>query len=82
MKEAQAPNATIAPRGFKRVDGKLEASWLSTSAAFVRFAALGSTVVPRAIRMFREEHPHVTISLTVASSSTVRDHVAGRQVRH
>ncbi|WP_279480140.1 LysR substrate-binding domain-containing protein [Aureimonas sp. SK2] len=42
-------------------------------------AALGSTLVPRAIRMFREQHPHVTISLTVASSSTVRDHVAGGQ---
>ncbi len=42
-------------------------------------AALGSTLVPRAIRMFREEHPHVTISLTVASSSTVRDHVAAGQ---
>lgn len=40
-------------------------------------AALGSTLVPRAISIFRSRHPHVPITLTVASSSTVRDHVAG-----
>lgn len=40
-------------------------------------AALGSTLVPRAISLFRSRHPHVPITLTVASSSTVRDHIAG-----
>lgn len=39
-------------------------------------AALGSTLVPRAIRLFRQKHPEVTITLTVASSASVRDHVA------
>lgn len=39
-------------------------------------AALGSTLVPRAIRLFRRKHPEVAITLTVASSASVRDHVA------
>lgn len=33
-------------------------------------------LVPRAICLFRRKHPEVAITLTVASSASVRDHVA------
>jgi DNA-binding transcriptional LysR family regulator len=39
-------------------------------------AALGSTLVPRAIRLFRDASPTSTVTLNVMSSSAVRNHVA------
>lgn len=42
-------------------------------------AALGSTLVPRAIKAFREAHPDVAITLQVLSSAAVRDHVMYQQ---
>jgi DNA-binding transcriptional LysR family regulator len=42
-------------------------------------AALGSTLVPRAIRKFRDAHPGVAITLQVASSAAVRDLVVNSQ---
>ena len=42
-------------------------------------AALGSTLVPRAIRAFRHTHPRVAITLQVVSSSAVRDLVVTGQ---
>ncbi len=42
-------------------------------------AALGSTLVPRAIRAFREAFPHVAITLQVASSAAVRNLVVSAQ---
>lgn len=42
-------------------------------------AALGSTLVPRALRRFRDRHPGIAITLQVASSATVRDLVASGQ---
>src|SRR5687768_14226010 len=42
-------------------------------------AALGSTLVPRAIRAFREAHPQIAITLQIASSSAVRHLVAHQQ---
>lgn len=42
-------------------------------------AALGSTLVPRAIKAFREVHPNIAITLQVQLSSTVRDLVADGQ---
>jgi DNA-binding transcriptional LysR family regulator len=42
-------------------------------------AALGSTLVPRAIRAFRKAHPQIAITLQIASSSAVRDLVAHQQ---
>jgi len=42
-------------------------------------AAMGSTLVPRAIRRFRDDHPGVAITLQVASSRGVRDLVASGQ---
>lgn len=38
-------------------------------------AALGSTLLPRAIRLFRDQNLSVTVTLTVMSSSAVRNHV-------
>jgi DNA-binding transcriptional LysR family regulator len=63
---------------------------LRTSAARIRdfgsgtiriasLAALGSTLVPRAIRSFREKHPKTAITLQVASSVAVRDLVVNGQ---
>ena len=42
-------------------------------------AALGSTLVPRAIRKFRDAHPGVAITLQVTSSAAVRDLVVNGQ---
>jgi DNA-binding transcriptional LysR family regulator len=41
--------------------------------------ALGSTLVPRAVRRFRMVHPKIAITLQVMSSSQVREHVANQQ---
>jgi DNA-binding transcriptional LysR family regulator len=57
---------------------------LATSAARIRdfgtgdiriasLAAMGSTLVPYALRLFREKHPTIAVTLQVASSSTVRE---------
>lgn len=42
-------------------------------------AALGSTLVPRAIREFRKKHPDIALTLQIHSSSAVREMVAGSQ---
>lgn len=42
-------------------------------------AALGSTLVPRAIRSFRDVHPGIAITLHVTSSAAVRELVASGQ---
>jgi DNA-binding transcriptional LysR family regulator len=39
-------------------------------------AALGSTLLPRAIKLFRDQFPDSTVTLNVMSSSAVRNHVA------
>ncbi|MBU0724768.1 MAG: LysR family transcriptional regulator [Alphaproteobacteria bacterium] len=39
-------------------------------------AAFGSTLLPRAIRLFRDRHPAITVTLSVMSSAAVRNHVA------
>lgn len=36
-------------------------------------AALGSTLVPRALRLFREKHPSIAVTLQVAGSAAVRE---------
>lgn len=36
-------------------------------------AAMGSTLVPHALRLFRERHPSIAVTLQVAGSSTVRE---------
>lgn len=36
-------------------------------------AAMGSTLVPHALRLFRQKHPSIAVTLQVASSSTVRE---------
>jgi DNA-binding transcriptional LysR family regulator len=36
-------------------------------------AALGSTLVPHALRLFKQKHPSIAVTLQVASSSTVRE---------
>ena len=51
----------------------------SGSLKIASLAALGSTLVPRAVRRFREINPHVSITLQILSSSAVRDHVARQQ---
>jgi len=51
----------------------------SGSLKVASLAALGSTLVPRAIRFFRDQHPSITVTLTVMSSSAVRNHVADGQ---
>lgn len=76
-------------RGFFR---DVEASYrgldtLRASAARIRdqgsgqvrvasLSALGSSLVPRAVRHFRDRHPDVPVTLIVASSRAVRDMVA------
>ena len=40
-------------------------------------SALGSSLVPRGVRLFREQHPEVAVTLIVTSSRSVRDMVAG-----
>lgn len=42
-------------------------------------AALGSTLVPRAIRAFRMRHPEIAITLQITSSAQVRDLVVNGQ---
>lgn len=42
-------------------------------------AALGSTIVPRAIRTFRDANPQIAITLQIVSSSLVRELVANQQ---
>jgi DNA-binding transcriptional LysR family regulator len=39
-------------------------------------SALGSSLVPKAVRRFRDSHPDIGVTLIVASSRTVRDMVA------
>ncbi|RYE42236.1 MAG: LysR family transcriptional regulator [Hyphomicrobiales bacterium] len=39
-------------------------------------AAMGSTLVPHALRLFRQKHPSIAVTLQVAGSSTVRELVA------
>lgn len=51
----------------------------SGSIRIASLAALGSTLVPRAIRMFREAHPGIAITLQIVSSTLVRDLVANQQ---
>ncbi|GGN61603.1 regulatory protein NocR [Novosphingobium indicum] len=51
----------------------------SGSLRIASLAALGSTLVPRAVRRFRETNPHTSITLQVLSSSGVRDAVANQQ---
>lgn len=42
-------------------------------------SALGSSLVPRAVRRFRESHPEITVTLMVLPSRDVRDGVASGQ---
>lgn len=51
----------------------------SGSIRIASLAALGSTLVPRAIRTFRDAHPQIAITLQIHSSSMVRDLVANQQ---
>ncbi|WP_159912189.1 LysR substrate-binding domain-containing protein [Pantoea sp. 18069] len=40
-------------------------------------AAMGSTLVPHALRLFRAQHPDIAVTLQVGASSTVRELVMG-----
>jgi DNA-binding transcriptional LysR family regulator len=51
----------------------------SGSLRIASLAALGSTLVPRAIRAFRKTHPNIAITLQVQLSSSVRELVANQQ---
>lgn len=51
----------------------------SGSIRIASLAALGSTLVPRAIRRFAANNPHVAITLQILSSSGVRSLVASEQ---
>ena len=51
----------------------------SGSIRIASLAALGSTLVPRAVKRFRDAHPGIAITLHVASSVAVRDLVPGSQ---
>jgi DNA-binding transcriptional LysR family regulator len=51
----------------------------SGSIRIASLAALGSTLVPRAIRTFRKRHPQIAITLQILSSSLVRELVANQQ---
>lgn len=51
----------------------------SGSLRVASLAALGSTLVPRAIRGFRDANPSVSVTLHIASSSVVRELVADGQ---
>lgn len=51
----------------------------SGSLRIASLSALGSTVVPRAIRGFRKSHPQIAITLQIVSSSMVRELVANQQ---
>ncbi|PZQ61428.1 MAG: LysR family transcriptional regulator [Phenylobacterium zucineum] len=51
----------------------------SGSIRIASLAAMGSTLVPRAIRTFRDALPQIAITLQIHSSSMVRDLVANQQ---
>jgi DNA-binding transcriptional LysR family regulator len=51
----------------------------SGSIRIASLAALGSTLVPRAIKAFRKKHPQTAITLQILSSSLVRELVANQQ---
>lgn len=51
----------------------------SGSIRIASLAALGSTLVPRAIQAFRKSHPKIAITLQVVSSTRVRELVANEQ---
>jgi len=51
----------------------------SGSIRMASLAALGSTLVPRALRRFRDLHPQIAITLQIVSSATVRDLVVSGQ---
>lgn len=51
----------------------------SGSIRIASLAALGSTLVPRAIRAFNKQNPEIAITLQVVSSAIVRDLVANQQ---
>jgi DNA-binding transcriptional LysR family regulator len=51
----------------------------SGSIRIASLAALGSTLVPRAIRAFRQKHPDIAITLQITSSPQVRELVASGQ---
>jgi DNA-binding transcriptional LysR family regulator len=51
----------------------------SGSLRIASLSALGSTLVPRAIRAFRKRHPQTSITLQILSSSLVRELVANQQ---
>lgn len=51
----------------------------SGSLRIASLSALGSTLVPKAVRRFRVNNPDIAITLQIASSSTVRDLVARQQ---
>lgn len=51
----------------------------SGSIRIASLAALGSTLVPRAIRAFNKQFPEIAITLQVVSSAIVRDLVANQQ---
>ena len=48
----------------------------SGSVRVASLAALGSTLLPRAIKLFRDQHPTTTVNLNILSSSGVRNAVA------
>ena len=51
----------------------------SGSLRVASLAALGSTVVPRAIKTFRDANPQIAVTLQIVSSSMVRELVANQQ---
>lgn len=51
----------------------------SGSIRIASLAALGSTLVPRAVQGFRKAHPQIAITLQILSSSLVRERVAEAQ---
>lgn len=51
----------------------------SGSIRIASLAALGSTLVPRAIQAFRKGHPQIAITLQILSSSAVRELVTSQQ---
>jgi DNA-binding transcriptional LysR family regulator len=51
----------------------------SGSLRIASLAALGSTVVPRAIKTFRDANPQIALTLQIVSSSQVRELVANQQ---
>lgn len=51
----------------------------SGSIRVASLAALGSTLVPRAMRIFRARNPQIAVTLHIASSATVRDYVVNGQ---